>query len=80
MTDGELGSIPENNADGNVYNTCTVYSPKGGHLSSAKVVYIYDITIPGDLIAIHRKVHLFDIDIPGKIKFKVSKKDTMGNS
>jgi hypothetical protein len=34
--------------------------------------YIYNITIPGDLVAMHRKVHLFDIDIPGKIRFKVN--------
>ena len=33
----------------------------------------YDITMLGDLTAIHRKVHLFDVDIPGKITFKVNK-------
>ena len=30
-----------------------------------------DTTFPGELVAMHRKVHLFDIDIPGKITFKV---------
>ena len=30
------------------------------------------IFAPGELVAIHRKVHLFDIDIPGKITFKVA--------
>ena len=29
------------------------------------------ISVAGELVATHRKVHLFDIDIPGKIKFKV---------
>jgi hypothetical protein len=30
-----------------------------------------EFTLPGNLVALHRKVHLFDIDIPGKITFKV---------
>ena len=30
------------------------------------------ISVAGELVATHRKVHLFDIDIPGKITFKVS--------
>jgi omega-amidase len=35
--------------------------------------------VPGELVAMHRKVHLFDIDIPGKIKFKESETLTGGN-
>ena len=31
----------------------------------------FPISVAGELVATHRKVHLFDIDIPGKIKFKV---------
>ena len=66
-----LGSIPERDVkDGRVYNTCTVYNPKGA------LPYIYfwiwlNKKYQGELVAMHRKIHLFDIDIPGKIKFKV---------
>lgn len=66
-----VGSIPEKDpSDGRVYNTSTVYSPKGAISCPllCKKILIFAL---GELVAIHRKVHLFDIDIPGKIKFKV---------
>jgi omega-amidase len=65
-----LGSIPEREND-KVYNTCTVYSPKG-----ILCLFFFngntDTDDLGELVAMHRKVHLFDIDIPGKITFKVN--------
>ncbi len=64
-------SIPEKDpSDGKIYNTSTVYSPQGVIGPSIVLDWIL-IFAPGELIAIHRKVHLFDIDIPGKITFKV---------
>ena len=66
-----IGSIPEKDpSDGCIYNTSTVYSPKGA-ISRPLLWTEVLILAPGELVAIHRKVHLFDIDIPGKIKFKV---------
>ena len=46
------------------------------------MLYPLSLTIlPGELVAIHRKVHLFDIDIPGKIRFKASGiPPTLGNA
>ena len=37
---------------------------------------VSNIVLPGELVALHRKVHLFDIEIPGKIVFKVLKVPT----
>jgi omega-amidase len=67
------GSIPERDLTSNkVYNTCTVYNPKGNSKwHSGSVYHTHGLHFIGDLVAIHRKIHLFDIDIPGKIKFKV---------
>jgi len=42
------GSIPEN-ADGKVYNTCTVYSPKGELIAMHRKVHLFDIDIPGKI-------------------------------
>ncbi|KAJ7849158.1 carbon-nitrogen hydrolase, partial [Mycena olivaceomarginata] len=39
-----------------------------------------EFTLPGNLVALHRKVHLFDIDIPGKITFKESETLTGGST
>jgi omega-amidase len=42
------GSIPEK-ADGKVYNTCTVYSPKGDLIAMHRKVHLFDIDIPGKI-------------------------------
>ncbi|KII88803.1 hypothetical protein PLICRDRAFT_54626 [Plicaturopsis crispa FD-325 SS-3] len=44
------GSIPERDAsDGKVYNTCTVYSPKGELVATHRKVHLFDIDIPGKI-------------------------------
>lgn len=44
------GSIPERDAsDGKVYNTCTVYSPKGDLVALHRKVHLFDIDIPGKI-------------------------------
>ncbi|TFK72573.1 carbon-nitrogen hydrolase [Pluteus cervinus] len=42
------GSIPEL-ADGKVYNTCTVYNPKGELVTIHRKVHLFDIDIPGKI-------------------------------
>jgi len=42
------GSIPEK-ADGKVYNTCTVYSPRGDLIAMHRKVHLFDIDIPGKI-------------------------------
>ncbi|KAF9264926.1 carbon-nitrogen hydrolase [Marasmius fiardii PR-910] len=44
------GSIPEkDSADNNVYNTCTVYSPKGELVALFRKIHLFDIDIPGKI-------------------------------
>jgi len=44
------GSIPERDqSDGNVYNTSTVYSPKGELVATHRKVHLFDIDIPGKI-------------------------------
>ncbi|KAF8226206.1 carbon-nitrogen hydrolase [Tricholoma matsutake] len=44
------GSIPERDmADNNVYNTCTVYNPKGDLIALHRKVHLFDIDIPGKI-------------------------------
>jgi len=44
------GSIPERDAvDGKVYNTCTVYSPKGDLVAYHRKVHLFDIDVPGKI-------------------------------
>ncbi|KAH7889817.1 carbon-nitrogen hydrolase [Phlebopus sp. FC_14] len=44
------GSIPERDAvSGNVYNTCTVYSPAGALVAMHRKVHLFDIDIPGKI-------------------------------
>jgi len=44
------GSIPERDAqDGKVYNTCTVYNPKGELVATHRKVHLFDIDIPGKI-------------------------------
>jgi omega-amidase len=44
------GSIPEREeSTGNVYNTCTVYSPKGDLVALHRKVHLFDIDIPGKI-------------------------------
>ncbi|KAF8652705.1 hypothetical protein AX16_004209 [Volvariella volvacea WC 439] len=44
------GSIPERDpADGKVYNTCTVYNPKGELVAIHRKVHLFDIEIPGKI-------------------------------
>lgn len=44
------GSIPErDDSDGKVYNTCTVYSPKGELVAIHRKVHLFDIDIPGKI-------------------------------
>lgn len=42
------GSIPERDAD-KVYNTCTVYNPKGELIAMHRKVHLFDIDIPGKI-------------------------------
>ncbi|KIM80922.1 hypothetical protein PILCRDRAFT_72543 [Piloderma croceum F 1598] len=42
------GSIPETD-DGKVYNTCTVYSPKGDLIAIHRKLHLFDIDIPGKI-------------------------------
>jgi len=44
------GSFPERDAkDGKVYNTCTVYNPKGELVVIHRKVHLFDIDIPGKI-------------------------------
>jgi len=44
------GSIPErDNTDDKVYNTCTVYNPKGELIAMHRKVHLFDIDIPGKI-------------------------------
>ncbi|KAI0075798.1 carbon-nitrogen hydrolase [Panus rudis PR-1116 ss-1] len=44
------GSIPERDeTDGKVYNTATVYSPKGELVATHRKVHLFDIDIPGKI-------------------------------
>ncbi|KAI0933748.1 hypothetical protein AcV5_005818 [Taiwanofungus camphoratus] len=44
------GSIPERDeADGKLYNTATVYSPKGALVALHRKVHLFDIDIPGKI-------------------------------
>jgi omega-amidase len=43
------GSIPEVEADGNVYNTCLVYSPTGTVVAKHRKVHLFDISVPGGI-------------------------------
>lgn len=43
------GSIPERAEDGNLYNTATVYSPKGSLVAIHRKVHLFDIDIPGKI-------------------------------
>ncbi|KAK1229058.1 Omega-amidase nit3 [Marasmius sp. AFHP31] len=44
------GSIPERDSgDNNVYNTCTVYSPKGELVTIFRKIHLFDIDIPGKI-------------------------------
>ncbi|KAF9158522.1 hypothetical protein DFQ26_007521 [Actinomortierella ambigua] len=44
------GSIPErDNSDNNVYNTCTVYNPKGEMVAIHRKVHLFDIDVPGKI-------------------------------
>jgi len=43
------GSIPEKAADGKLYNTCTVYTPKGELVAMHRKVHLFDINIPGKI-------------------------------
>ncbi|XP_006463431.1 hypothetical protein AGABI2DRAFT_194259 [Agaricus bisporus var. bisporus H97] len=44
------GSIPERDGrDGKVYNTCTVYNPKGELVVTHRKVHLFDIDIPGKI-------------------------------
>lgn len=42
------GSIPENDG-GKIYNTCTVYDPKGDMIAKHRKVHLFDIDIPGKI-------------------------------
>lgn len=42
------GSIPEHDPlDGKLYNTCTVYNPKGDMIATHRKVHLFDIDVPG---------------------------------
>ncbi|KAF9459579.1 carbon-nitrogen hydrolase [Collybia nuda] len=44
------GSIPERDeTDNNIYNTCTVYNPKGDLVATHRKVHLFDIDIPGKI-------------------------------
>jgi omega-amidase len=44
------GSIPEHDVkDGKVYNTCTVYNPKGELVAMHRKIHLFDIDIPGKI-------------------------------
>jgi omega-amidase len=43
------GSIPERGDDGKLYNTATVYSPKGSLVAIHRKVHLFDINIPGKI-------------------------------
>ncbi|KAF7796518.1 hypothetical protein EIP86_007696 [Pleurotus ostreatoroseus] len=43
------GSIPERDAEGKLYNTCTVYSPKGELIAMHRKMHLFDIDIPGQI-------------------------------
>ncbi|KAG7092210.1 hypothetical protein E1B28_008577 [Marasmius oreades] len=44
------GSIPERDTvDDNIYNTCTVYSPKGELVALFRKIHLFDIDIPGKI-------------------------------
>ncbi|KAI9503190.1 hypothetical protein GGI25_001885 [Coemansia spiralis] len=45
------GSIPERAADtGNLYNTCTVWSPEGSLIATHRKVHLFDIDFPGKMV------------------------------
>ncbi|KDQ59399.1 hypothetical protein JAAARDRAFT_32957 [Jaapia argillacea MUCL 33604] len=44
------GSIPERDiTDDKIYNTCTVYSPKGDLVATHRKIHLFDIDIPGKI-------------------------------
>ncbi|KZP24879.1 carbon-nitrogen hydrolase [Athelia psychrophila] len=43
------GSIPEQDTDDRLYNTCTVYSPQGDLVAIHRKVHLFDIDIPGKI-------------------------------
>ncbi|KAF9533332.1 carbon-nitrogen hydrolase [Crepidotus variabilis] len=43
------GSIPECDSNGKVFNTCTVYDPKGALVATHRKVHLFDIDIPGQI-------------------------------
>merc|ERR1719266_1807687 len=42
------GSIPEK-GDSKIYNTCTVYNPKGELIAKHRKVHLFDIDVPGKI-------------------------------
>jgi len=43
------GSIPEKASDSTLYNTCTVYNPKGELVAKHRKVHLFDINVPGKI-------------------------------
>jgi len=43
------GSIPENNDEGKLFNTCCVYGPDGALLGKHRKAHLFDIDIPGSI-------------------------------
>jgi len=50
------GSIPEDDGNGKLYNTCTVWSPAGEMLAKHRKVHLFDIDIPGKITFQESKV------------------------
>ncbi|KAJ1843676.1 Omega-amidase nit3 [Coemansia sp. RSA 2611] len=44
------GSIPERDAGGRLYNTCTVWDPAGALVATHRKVHLFDIDIPGKIV------------------------------
>lgn len=42
-----VGSIPERDEEGKIYNTCVVYGPDGSILAKHRKMHLFDIDIPG---------------------------------
>ncbi|CAG7846502.1 Hydrolase C26A3.11 [Serendipita indica DSM 11827] len=43
------GSIPEKGEDGNLYNTATIYNPRGELVAIHRKIHLFDIDIPGKI-------------------------------
>ncbi|KAL4906734.1 hypothetical protein BDW74DRAFT_190203 [Aspergillus multicolor] len=69
------GTLPERDpANGKIYNTCPVYSPKGALLAFHRKMHLFDVSVPGrmefresDTLSAGDKITIVDLTGHGKI-------------